>query len=105
MKILVYSAEESARENIKEILGDHYDMVLTESVEQCQECINNTDIKTLIYDADKQDKPLEDIKTFRSKNPKLKIIALIGYGGEKAAQKAVDAGADEYSFCQCSVAL
>jgi len=97
MKILVYSSEETARENVKSILGDHYDMILTDSVEQCQECIKNTDIGTLIYDTDKQDKALEDIKTFRSNNPKLKIIALVGYNGEKTAKEAVNAGADTWT--------
>jgi len=50
MKILIYSTEESVRENVKEVLGDHRDMISTDSVDQCQECIKNTDIGTLIYD-------------------------------------------------------
>jgi len=94
MKILNYSTEENARENIKLILGDHYDMISTDSVEQCHDCIKNTDIGTLIYDVNGQDKFLEDIKTFRSNNPKLKIIALVGYGGGQTAKEAVNAGAD-----------
>jgi len=93
-KILIFSTEETIREKIKNMLCDHYDMILTDSIEQCQECIKNTDIGTLIFDVDKQDKPLVDIEAIHSDNPSLKVISL--GRDEQTTKEAIKVGASGY---------
>ena len=40
-KILICDDEEGIRESLKLILGDHYDLILTDSGKQCLQCLDN----------------------------------------------------------------
>lgn len=75
-KILVYSVEERTRESVKLILSDIYDLILTDSLEQCLEVIKNAEIRILLLDIDKQDKTAEIIKKVTSEKPDIKIVTL-----------------------------
>jgi len=96
MKILIYSTEESVRDTIKGVLGDHHEMILVDSIEQGQECIKNAEIGTLIYDVDKQDESLENIEKFHSEYPDLNILVIVGYKAVEWAAKVVSLGASGY---------
>jgi len=93
MKIMVYSPDDSIRATIISVLSDHYDMVLTDTVEQCLEVIKNTDIGTLLFDVDNQENPVEEIKAIHTDNPDIKIISL---GRSEATQDAIEVGANGY---------
>jgi len=95
-KILVYSTEENIRETIKSILSDYNDLILTDSIDQCQECIKDTEISIILFDIGKAASPLEDIKSIHSDNTHLNIVVLINRSNEQTSREAIKAGAAGY---------
>ena len=70
-KILILAQSENTRESLKLILGDFYNLILTDTAEQCQECLQHgKDITCLLVDQDALDK-------IAAKAPEgLKVIAI-----------------------------
>ena len=95
-KILVFSKEEGIREAVKLILNDHYEMILTDSLELCEDIISKTEISTLCLDIDKNDDINQNIQKLKTKEPTIKIVALGGYKSEDSIKEAVNSGADSY---------
>ena len=66
IKILVYSQDAPLRESVKLILGKQYDLILTDSRQQCQECLKNTAIDVVMADLSNiksEDNWLEPLKS------------------------------------------
>ncbi|HOW36585.1 MAG TPA: response regulator [Candidatus Omnitrophota bacterium] len=97
-KVLICDDEEGIRESLKLILSDHYDLILTESGEQCLECIANAkDIGLVLIDI-KMPKVsgLEILQKIKEKRPDLKVIVVTGYKSVETATEAVKLGAAGY---------
>jgi DNA-binding NtrC family response regulator len=92
-KILICSLEEGIRESFKLILGDFHDMILCDSLEQCKDVLNHSEIKTLLLDIDKQQKIIDFIKDINSKHPSAKIIAIGKPIKEGQIQEIIENGA------------
>jgi len=90
-KILICSSDEETREAIKLILSNYYNLILIDSQQQCIEIIENTEIRILLIDIDKQDAVSEAITKVGEKKPDIKIVAL---GKNEEAIKS--SGANEY---------
>jgi len=97
-KILIYSIKEEIRNKIKLFLGDHYDLILCDSLEMCLDVIRNAEIKTLLLDVNDQDEFFQFIGKIKSNNPPLKIIILITSNMENLVKKAIKAGANDHLF-------
>jgi len=94
VKILISLEDEALRDKVKLILENHYELILTDSLEQCLDIVKNTDISTFIVDANQN--ALETIQKLSNHNPSIKIVAIANYNSEEAANKAVDAGATSF---------
>jgi len=97
-KILICDDEEGIRESLKLILGDHYDLILTESSEQALQCLdNNKDIGLALLDI-KMPKVngLETLKAIKEKCPDLNVIIVTGYKSVETASEASSLGASGY---------
>jgi len=68
-KILICSVEEVIREKLKEILANHYELILTDSLEQANDVIKNAEIKTMFVDKN-------NIDDFQSKNSAVKVFPI-----------------------------
>jgi len=73
-KILVCASQDSTRESFKEILGDKYDMILTEDLDYCQTIIKEAEISHFFLNTDDQDEV--KIKEIISNNPTVKFIVI-----------------------------
>jgi DNA-binding NtrC family response regulator len=72
-KILI-CGNDNTRESLKAILGDLYNLILTEDSKQCLECLRNAiDITILFIDLSVGEEMIHQIK---EKYPKLKVIAI-----------------------------
>ena len=97
-KILICDDEEGIRESLKLILGDHYDLILTDTGEQCLECLEHDksvglvllDIKMPEVDG------LDILKILKEKNPSLNVIVVTGYKSIETASEASSLGASGY---------
>ncbi len=97
-KILIVDDEEGIRESLKLILGDHYNLILTEDSEQALECVDNAkDIGLVLMDI-KMPKMngLEVLSEIKKKCPDLKVIIVTGYKSVETATEAVRLGASGY---------
>jgi len=97
-KILICDDEEGIRESLKLILGDHYDLTLTDSGEQCIECLNNDKNIGLVLLDIKMPKVngLEVLKAIKEKTPELDVIIVTGYKSVETASEATALGASGY---------
>lgn len=90
-KILICHPEEGARESLKAILSDHYEMILVESSAQCRECLSNAkDVRLLILDN------MEEIEKIKEERPNVKILIVCRYKDTKKAAEALRLGAKDY---------
>jgi len=98
-KILICDDEEGIRESLKLILGDHYELILTENGPQALECLKNAadDIGLVLLDIKMpQDSGLDVLKEIKAKHPKLDVIIITGYKSVETATEAVHSGASGY---------
>jgi len=89
-RYLIHS-NEGTRESLKLILSDHYDLILTDSLEQCLEVIKNAEVRILLLDIDKQTEIATAIRKIESEKADIKIVAL---GRNEEAVKS--SGIDDY---------
>jgi len=97
-KILICDDEEGIRESLKLILGDHYDLILTDSGEQCLNCLaNDKNIGLILLDI-KMPKVngLEVLKSIKEQAPGLDVIIVTGYKSVETASAASSLGACGY---------
>ena len=97
-KILIVDDEEGIRESLKLILGDDYNLILTEDGEQALEVLENSkDIALVLMDI-KMPKAsgLEILEIISQKYPDLKVIIVTGYKPVETATEAVRLGASGY---------
>lgn len=94
-KILICHPDEATRESLKLILCDHYELILTNSLEQSLDILNHTKdvfLYLLNIDSTKEFSP-KNVKTVLDDYPKLKIIALSEHKLKLKAEEAVKQGA------------
>lgn len=97
-KILICDDEEGIRESLKLILNDYYELILTDSSEQCLECLDNSrDIGLVLLDI-KMPKVngLETLQKIRESHPDIKTIIITGYKSVETASEASRLGASGY---------
>lgn len=97
-KILICDDEEGIRESLKLILGNHYDLVLTDSGEQCLECLDNDKTIELVLLDIKMPRinGLEILKAVKEKHPEVKVIIVTGYKSFETAAEASSLGSSGY---------
>jgi DNA-binding NtrC family response regulator len=97
-KILICDDEEGIRESLKLILGDHHDLILADSGEQCLECLDKDKTIGLLLLDIKMPKVngLEILKVVKDKHPELKVIIVTGYKSVETATEAAALGAAGY---------
>ena len=97
-KILMCDDEEGLRESLKLILGDHYDLILTDSGEQCLQCLDNDKTIGLVLLDIKMPKinGLEILRAIKEKYPELSVIIVTGYKSVETAAEASSLGASGY---------
>ncbi len=97
-KVLICDDEEGVRESLKLILSDHYDLIITESGEQCLQCLANAkDIGLVLVDIKMP--MLDGLKTLtqiRKINRSVKVIVVTGYSFVDTANEALRLGANGY---------
>ncbi len=97
-KILVVDDEEGIRESLKLILGDYYDIILTDSGEQALRLVEADptigvallDIKMPKIDG------LEVLKGIKAKRPDINVIMVTGYRAVDTAGESAIRGASGY---------
>ena len=97
-KILICDDEEGIRESLKLILGEHYELILTENGEQCLNCLDHgKDIGLVLVDI-KMPKTngLDVLKLIKQKHPDVKVIMVTGYKSVETASEASHLGACSY---------
>ncbi len=97
-KILICDDEEGIRESLKLILGDHYDLIVTDSSEQCLECLKNDNAVGLVLLDIKMPKVngLECLKAVKENHPNLNVVIVTGYKSVETASEATSLGASGY---------
>ena len=97
-KILVVDDEEGIRESLKLILGDHYDIILTDSGEQALRLVEGDPAIGLVLMDIKMPKVdgLDVLKEMKAKRPSLKVIMVTGYKAVETASEAARLGASGY---------
>jgi DNA-binding NtrC family response regulator len=97
-KILICDDEEGIRESLKLILGDHYDLILTDSGEQCLQCLEKDKTIGLVFLDIKMPKinGLEILNIIKEEYPNLKVIIVTGYKSVETASEAASLGASGY---------
>lgn len=97
-KILICDDEEGIRESLKLILGDHYELILTDDGTQCLECLKNSrDIKLVLMDIKMpQVNGLDILEQIKAHHPDINVIIITGYKSVETATEAVRLGASGY---------
>lgn len=97
-KILIVDDEEGIRESLKLILGDHYDLILTDNGEQALQCLDKNKTIGLVLLDIKMPKVngLETLKAIKEKRPDLNVIIVTGYKSVETAGEASSLGAVGY---------
>ena len=97
-KILICDDEEGIRESLKLILGDFYELIVTDHGKQALECLKNSkDIGLVLVDIKMpQVNGLEVLKTIKEKHPRVNVIVVTGYKSVETAAEAVRLGASGY---------
>jgi two-component system, NtrC family, response regulator AtoC len=97
-KILICDDEEGVRESLKLILGDVYDLIITENVDQCLECLKGGQNIGLVLLDIKMPRVngLETLKVIKDTYPSVKVIMVTGYKSVETATEASKLGASSY---------
>ena len=97
-KILVVDDEEGIRESLKLILGDHYDIILTDSGEQALRLVEGDPAIALVLMDIKMPKVdgLDVLKAMKAKRPNLNVVMVTGYKAVETAGEAARLGAVGY---------
>jgi len=97
-KVLICDDEEGIRESLNLILSDHYDLILTDSGDQCLQCLENDQNIGLVLLDIKMPKVhgLDILKAIKEKTPELYVIIITGYKSVETAQEASSLGASGY---------
>ncbi len=97
-KILICDDEEGIRESLKLILGDHYELILTDDGQQCLDCLNHSkDVALILLDIKMpQVNGLDILKQIKEKHPDIKVMIVTGYKSVETAAQAVRLGASGY---------
>ena len=97
-KVLIVDDEEGIRESLKLILGDHYDMVLTDSGEQALRALEGDAAIGLVLLDIKMPKVngLDVLKAIKAKRPGVNVIMVTGYKSTETAGEATRLGASGY---------
>ena len=97
-KVLIVDDEEGIRESLKLILGDHYDIILTDSGEQALRLVEGDPAIALVLMDIKMPKVngLDVLKAMKAKRPDLNVIMVTGYKAVETASEAARLGAVGY---------
>lgn len=97
-KVLIVDDEEGIRESLKLILGDHYDLLLTDSGEQALRCLEKDPSIGLVLLDIKMPKinGLDALQAVKAKHPAVDVIMVTGYKSVETAGEAVRLGACGY---------
>ncbi|OGX38163.1 MAG: hypothetical protein A3G91_01060 [Omnitrophica WOR_2 bacterium RIFCSPLOWO2_12_FULL_50_9] len=97
-KILIVDDEEGVRESLKLILGDYYDIILTDSGEQALRCLEKDPAIGLVLLDIKMPKVngLEVLKAVKAKRHALSVVMVTGYRSVETAAEATRLGASGY---------
>lgn len=97
-KVLIVDDEEGIRESLKLILGDHYDIILTDSGEQALRVLEGDPAIALVLMDIKMPKVngLDVLKAMKAKRPDLNVIMVTGYKAVETAGEAARLGAVGY---------
>lgn len=97
-KVLVVDDEEGIRESLQLILGDFFELILTESGAQCLECLKNAkDVKLVLMDIKlPKVNGLDVLKEIKEKYPEINVVVITGYKSVETATEAVRLGASGY---------
>ncbi|HOD12130.1 MAG TPA: response regulator [Candidatus Omnitrophota bacterium] len=97
-KILVVDDELGVRESLKLILGDHYNLILTEDGAQALDCLKNApDIGLILMDIKMPEmNGLEVLAEIKKVYPTLPVVMITGYKCVETAAEAVKLGACGY---------
>ncbi|HBO96558.1 MAG TPA: response regulator [Candidatus Omnitrophica bacterium] len=97
-KVLIVDDEEGIRESLKLILGDHYDIILTDSGEQALRVLEADPSIALVLMDIKMPKVdgLDVLKAMKAKRPNLNVVMVTGYKAVETAGEAARLGASGY---------
>lgn len=97
-KVLIVDDEEGIRESLKLILGDHYDLVATDSGEQALRLVEGDPAIGLVLMDIKMPKVngLDVLKAMKAKRPDVNVIMVTGYKAVETAGEAARLGAVGY---------
>ena len=97
-KVLIVDDEEGIRESLKLILGDHYDIILTDSGEQALRVLEADPSIALVLMDIKMPKVdgLDVLKAMKAKRPNLNVVMVTGYKAVETASEAARLGASGY---------
>ena len=97
-KVLIIDDEPGIRESLKLILGDIYNLILTDSGPQALECLaNSKDIGLVLVDIKMpQVNGLDVLKAVKKDHPGVPVIVVTGYKSVETASEAAKLGADGY---------
>ena len=93
-KILICSPKESLRESLKLILGNIYDLILTDSPEQCCDILTSAKIGTLLIDY--TEGIPEVLSKISAQKNRPKTIAILNPRQDSLAKEAKQLGAAGY---------
>ena len=97
-KILICDDEEGIRESLKLILEDHFELIVTDTGEQCLEILKNSkDVGLLLLDI-KMPKVsgLDLLKVIKERHSHLNVVIVTGYRSVETAAEASRLGACGY---------
>lgn len=98
-KILICDDEEGIRESLQLILSDHFDLIMTDSAQQCLDVVKtqNGNLGLVLLDI-KMPKTngLEVLSVIKEKSPKLPVVMVTGYHAVQAASESSARGASAY---------
>lgn len=97
-KILICDDEEGIRESLKLILGDFYELIVTDDPTQAVTLLEKAkDVKIVMMDI-KMPKVsgLDVLKEIKTRRPDVKVIMVTGYRSVETATEASNLGADGY---------
>lgn len=97
-KVLICDDEEGVRESLKLVLGDDYDLILTENGAQCLECLRHApDVKVAVLDIKMpQFNGLDLLVEIKKMRPQVQVIMITGYKSVETAAEATRRGAAGY---------
>ncbi len=98
-KVLICDDEEGIRESLKLILGDDYNIILTNDGQQCLNCLDNADndVGVVLLDI-KMPKVngLDILGQIKQNHPEIKVVIVTGYKSVETATEAAKLGASGY---------